>query len=150
RVFEECLADLCPRVDGAEYVATGAMIVTRDRAERFALSALAAARRAEKDKRVVSHHQRNPLILQKAPARQALSSQVKSRGPRRYQWQFNGIFRPRKLSGLKMTKRPADRRSPAAHRDRSARCRQEAQKLCSRDPGRHFSPVKTLCRAGAR
>src|SRR5205807_9966517 len=81
RVFEKCFADLCTRVDGAEYVTTGAMIKAWDGAKRFALGAFAAARRAKKDKRVVSHHQRTPLILQKAPARQALSSQAKSRDP---------------------------------------------------------------------
>src|SRR5207247_11211228 len=56
RILKKGFTDLCARVDGAEYVATSAMIVTRDRAERFALRPFAAARRAEKDKRVVTHH----------------------------------------------------------------------------------------------
>src|SRR5215831_18826439 len=63
RVFEESFADLCSRVDRAKYVATGAMIKARNRPERFALRALAAAWCAKKDKGVVSHHQQNPLIL---------------------------------------------------------------------------------------
>src|SRR5689334_10780139 len=49
-VFEECFADLRARVDGPEHVATGTMIITRDRPEGFALCAFAAARRTEKDK----------------------------------------------------------------------------------------------------
>ena len=53
RVFEKRLADLGARVDRAENVAAGAMIEARDRAERFALGAFAAARGAEKNKRVV-------------------------------------------------------------------------------------------------
>src|SRR5205823_14334565 len=57
RVCKECFADLCARVDGAEYIATSAMIKTRDRAERFALGAFAAARRAKKDEGVVSHEE---------------------------------------------------------------------------------------------
>ena len=56
RILKEGFADLCARVDGAEYVATSAMIVTRDRAEGFALRAFAAAWRAKKDIRVVPHH----------------------------------------------------------------------------------------------
>src|SRR5678816_1266256 len=63
RILKEGFADLCARVDGAEYVATSAMIVTRDRAEGFALRAFAAARRAKKEKGLVSHHQRKPVIL---------------------------------------------------------------------------------------
>src|SRR5260370_12136752 len=44
RTFKEGFADFCTRVDGTEYVATSAMIVTRDRAERVALSAFPPAR----------------------------------------------------------------------------------------------------------
>src|SRR5262249_21968037 len=59
RIFEEGFADFCARVDGTEYVAAGAMIVTRNRAERFALCAFAAARRAKKNEGVVSHHDKS-------------------------------------------------------------------------------------------
>src|SRR6266513_1780435 len=64
RVIEECFPDLRTRVDGAEHVATRAMIITRNRAERFPLGSFAAARCAKKDKRIVSHHQQSPLIQQ--------------------------------------------------------------------------------------
>jgi hypothetical protein len=40
------------------------MIQARDRAERFPLRALTAAGCAKKDKRIVFHHQQNPLIQQ--------------------------------------------------------------------------------------
>ena len=50
RIFKEGFAYFCARVDGAEYVATSTMIVTRDRAEGLALRAFAAARRAKKEK----------------------------------------------------------------------------------------------------
>src|SRR5207244_7035643 len=50
RILKEGFADFSARVDGAEYIATSAMIVTRDRAKRLALGALAAARRAKKKK----------------------------------------------------------------------------------------------------
>src|SRR5438093_11881488 len=63
-IIKECLPDFRARVDGAEYVATSAVIQAGDRAEGFPLRAFAAARRAKKDKGVVSHHERNPLILQ--------------------------------------------------------------------------------------
>src|SRR6266542_3617782 len=63
-IIKECLPDFRARVDGAEYVATSAVIQAGDRAECFPLRAFAAARRAKKDKGVVSHHERNPLILQ--------------------------------------------------------------------------------------
>src|SRR5262249_24072694 len=56
RIIKESFANLCARIDGAEYVATSAMIVTRDRAKGLALRALAAARRAKKEKGVISHH----------------------------------------------------------------------------------------------
>src|SRR5437867_3171928 len=72
-VIKECFADLCARVDGAEYVATSTVIQARDRAERFALRAFAAAWCTKKDKGVVSHHQRNPLILQVGPDGEAES-----------------------------------------------------------------------------
>src|SRR5438876_12222987 len=72
-VIKECLPDFRARVDGAEYVATSTVIQARDRAERFPLRAFAAARRAKKDKGVVSHHQRNPLILQAGPDGEAES-----------------------------------------------------------------------------
>ena len=48
RIIKKGFADLRARVDGAENVPTSAMIVTRDRAQRFALRAFAAARRAKK------------------------------------------------------------------------------------------------------
>src|SRR5438094_3140430 len=54
RIFEEGFADFCTRVDGTEYVATGAMIVTWNRAECFALCAFAAARRAKKNEGAIS------------------------------------------------------------------------------------------------
>jgi len=63
-VIKECLPDFRPSVDGAEYIPTGAVIKARDRPERFALCAFAAAGCAKKNKRLVSHHLRNPLILQ--------------------------------------------------------------------------------------
>src|SRR5215468_489646 len=56
RILKESLADFCACVDGAEYVATSTMIITRDRAEGFALCAFAAARRAKKEKGLISHH----------------------------------------------------------------------------------------------
>jgi hypothetical protein len=73
RILKKGFANLCARVDGAEYIATSAMIVTRDRAEGFALRAFAAARRAKKEKGLVSHHQK-PVISHRPRARQALSS----------------------------------------------------------------------------
>src|SRR5437773_1304873 len=54
-IFKKGLADFCARVDRAEYIAAGAMIKARNRAEGFSLRALAASRRAKKDKRVVLH-----------------------------------------------------------------------------------------------
>src|SRR5439155_11844291 len=55
RTFKEGFAHFCARVDGSEYVATSAMKVTGNRAERFALGAFAAARRAKKNEGIVSH-----------------------------------------------------------------------------------------------
>ena len=43
------------------------MIVPRDRAEGFALSAFAAARRAKKEKGLVSHHHGNRLYRKSTP-----------------------------------------------------------------------------------
>ena len=62
RIFQERFADLCARINRAEYVAARAMIITRDRAERFALCAFAAPRGAEKDEGTISHHGESPLI----------------------------------------------------------------------------------------
>src|SRR5438874_6749931 len=73
-VFQECFAHLCTRVDGTEDVATSAVIITRDRAERLALRAFAAAWRAKKNKSVVSRHQRNPFIPHADLAREAESA----------------------------------------------------------------------------
>ena len=67
RILKEGFADFSARVDGAEYIATSAMIVTRDRAKRLALGALAAARRAKKKKGVISHHHGNRLYSKSTP-----------------------------------------------------------------------------------
>src|SRR5437899_12622740 len=55
RVFKECFADLCARVDGSEYIATSAMIKTRERAGRLAPGTFAAARGARMDERAILH-----------------------------------------------------------------------------------------------
>jgi len=55
-VFKEGFANLRAGVDGAKYIAAGAMIKARDCAQRFALRPFAAARRAKEDKGIVSHH----------------------------------------------------------------------------------------------
>ena len=65
RVFKERFAYLRARVDRAEYIAAGAMIKARDRAQCLALRTFAAAGRAKEDKRVISHH-RNRFIPQAA------------------------------------------------------------------------------------
>ena len=54
-IFEERFANLAARVDGAEHVAARAMKKARDRAERLALRAFAAAGRAKEDERPVFH-----------------------------------------------------------------------------------------------
>src|SRR4249920_1548661 len=79
RILKEGFAYFCARVDGAEYVATSAMIVTRDRAEGFALRAFATARRAKKQKSVVFHHGETSIIPPKEPAKQVPSFRSKSR-----------------------------------------------------------------------
>jgi hypothetical protein len=66
RILKERFTDFCARVDGAKYVATSAMIVTRDRAKGFALRAFAAAGRAKKEKGLVSHHDKS--VYTAAPA----------------------------------------------------------------------------------
>ena len=55
-VIEKCFTNFCARVDGAKNVAAGAVIIARDRAERFPLRAFAAARRAKQDEGVISNH----------------------------------------------------------------------------------------------
>src|SRR5205807_5689748 len=47
RIFEKCFTDSRPRVDRTKYVAAGAMVEPWNGAERFTLSAFAAARRAK-------------------------------------------------------------------------------------------------------
>lgn len=56
RIFQKRFADFRARVDGAKYVATSAMIITWDRAKRFALRAFTAAGRTKKEKGLVFHH----------------------------------------------------------------------------------------------
>jgi hypothetical protein len=75
RVIQKRFTDLGARVDGAEYVAAGAVIKAWNRAKGFALRSFAAARRAKEDERVVSHG-RNRFI--------AASSKLESR--------INGLF----------------------------------------------------------
>src|ERR1041385_8222506 len=76
-VIEECFADFAACVNGAKHVATSGMIKAGDRAERFALCALAAARCAEKNKGVVFHG--DTLVIPQKPAiLQALSSPTES------------------------------------------------------------------------
>ena len=65
------------------------MIVTRDRAKRLALGALAAARRAKKKKRVISHHHGNRLYSKSTPLDKPHSE--RSRGTLTLSW-FDGIF----------------------------------------------------------
>jgi hypothetical protein len=55
------------------------MIVTRDRAEGFALRAFAAARRAKKEKGLVFHHGEISLIPRKELVKQAPSFRAKPR-----------------------------------------------------------------------
>src|SRR5262249_9230025 len=142
-----------------EYVATSAMIVTRDRAEGFALRAFAAARRAKKEKGLVSHHDeiaytarpvRYTSIVIPSPSTPLRAGFVE--GFRGISLKLiNGVFRPRKLSGLKMTKTPRrDLRLPVAHRDRSARSRRPEQRSCNPDQARRFSPARILSLADAQ
>src|SRR5262249_33427699 len=67
RILKEGFADFCARVDGAEYITASTMIITRDRAERLALGAFAATRRAKKEKGVISHHHGNRLYSKSTP-----------------------------------------------------------------------------------
>src|SRR5262249_5378372 len=67
RIVKEGFANLCASVDRAEYIATGAMIVTRDRAEGFALRAFTAAGRAKKEEGVISHHHEYAYTAARAP-----------------------------------------------------------------------------------
>jgi hypothetical protein len=55
RILEEGFADFCARINRAENIATGAMIKAGNRAERFPLCSLAAARSAKEDERVIFH-----------------------------------------------------------------------------------------------
>src|SRR5215471_11343305 len=75
RIFQERLADFGARVDRAEHIAAGAMIKARDRAERFALRAFAAARRTKEDECVVSH-KRKSLIPIPTPEDKLLKHQI--------------------------------------------------------------------------
>src|SRR5205807_9146138 len=47
RIFEKCFTDSSPRVDRTKYVGAGAIVEPWKGAERFTLSAFAAARRAK-------------------------------------------------------------------------------------------------------
>src|SRR4029077_5352842 len=128
------------------------MIVTRDRTEGFALRAFAAARRAKKEKGLVSHHDEIAYTAKTAGSTSIVIYR-EVEGSRGIILRFcNGIFRPRKLSGLKMTKRSPrrDLHSPVAHADRSARSRQSEQRLCNRDQAQRFFPAKISCRADAQ
>src|SRR5262249_13232050 len=127
------------------------MIVTRDRAEGFALCAFAAARRAKKEKGLVFHHDEIAYTAKGiGPASSVIPRDVeRPRGATGKS--INGTFSTPKLSGLKMTKTlRLDRHSHVVRRDRSARSRQPKQKLCSRDRAQRFSRVKILCRADAQ
>ena len=61
-VFEKGHAYFCPRIDGTENIATGAVKKTRDTAEGFALCAFAASGRAKEDERLISHNDWNLLL----------------------------------------------------------------------------------------
>jgi len=76
------------------------MIVTRDCAEGFSLRAFAAARRAKKEKSVVSHHGEISLIPRKEPAKQAPSFRAKSRNRVELLLDFaTGSFDPESFRG---------------------------------------------------
>src|SRR5205807_9387428 len=121
RVFQEGFADFCARIYRAENIAAGAMIKTGNRAERFPLCSLAAARGAEQNERVVSH-QRNTLYRK-------LARTGKANRP--------AIFQPR-----------PDRHSPVARPDRSAHFHPPTQKLCNRGRAPQFFRAKISSRAG--
>src|ERR1043166_2135710 len=76
RMLKESFAEFCAGVDGAEHIATSAVIVTRDRAERLALGALAAAWRAKKKKSVISHHHGNRLYSKSTPLDKPIPNEV--------------------------------------------------------------------------
>ena len=100
RILKEGFAYLCARVYGAEYVATSAMIVTRDRAEGFALRAFAAARRAKKEKSVGISSWRNLAYTAKGTGKAStvIPSEVEeSRGVTARS--CNGIFDPESFRG---------------------------------------------------
>jgi hypothetical protein len=61
-VFEKGLTYFCPRIDGTENIATGAVKKARNAAEGLALCTLAASGRTEEDERLVSHHDWNLLL----------------------------------------------------------------------------------------
>ena len=65
--LKEITIQLPPLRDRTEDIAAGTVIITRDRPECFALSAFAAARRAKKNKSVISH-ERNAFIPKAAGA----------------------------------------------------------------------------------
>src|ERR1043166_741733 len=89
RILKESFAEFCAGVDGAEHIATSAVIVTRDRAERLALGALAAARRATKKKSVISHHHGNRLYSKSTPLDKPHSE--RSRGTPTVSWSTESL-----------------------------------------------------------
>src|SRR5438034_7953503 len=95
RIFQEPFADLGARVDGAKYIAAGAMIKARNSAERFALCAFAAA---GAPKRMNVLYLMGEFDFIAGPARR---------------WEAESAA---------MIQRPQDRHSPGDCRDRSARC----------------------------
>src|ERR1700692_2323835 len=100
------------------------MIKTRNAAERFALRAFAAARRAEEYEGPVFHEQ-NLFI----PQIRLLSQPLKSARLR------NWLKSP-------ISTRPSDRHLLVDPPDQSARCHRPAQKLCNRVQVPRFSRVK--------
>src|ERR1700726_3445215 len=65
RIFEECLADLRPGIDGPKDIAARTMIEPGDSAERFALGAFATAGRTKQDKSSILHHK--GLVIPQSP-----------------------------------------------------------------------------------
>src|SRR4029453_5473171 len=99
RILKEGFADFCARCDRAEYVATCAMIVARDRAEGFALRAFAAARRAKQEKSLVFHHDEIAYTVNAASSTSSvIPSEVE--GPRGVTQRVStGSFNPESFRG---------------------------------------------------
>src|SRR5258705_6590751 len=106
------------------------MIVTRDRAEGFALRAFAAAWRAKKEKGLVFHHGEISLIPRKELVKQAPSFRAKPRNPVELPSILQrDLSTPKAFVAQDGEAVTPGSHSPVVRRDRSARSRQSEQRL---------------------